>query len=117
MKRVTEHLSKIGANIKLKKNTYPPIQIEGTGNAVPLNFNIKIPSAQIKSAIMLSALNTNGIVRLKELKSTRDHTENMLKSMGYNIKIKENKLYRFIEMKSNNDLQKINVNIKKKHYF
>ncbi len=60
MKRVTEHLSKIGAKIKMKKKKYPPIQLKGTGNAVPLNFNVLIPSAQIKSAIMLSALNTNG---------------------------------------------------------
>ena len=72
MRRVTGHLSKIGANIKLKKNIYPPIKIEGTGNALPLDFHITIPSAQIKSAIMLSALNTNGIVKVKEFKSTRD---------------------------------------------
>mgnify|MGYP002830664719 CR=1 FL=1 len=67
----------------------PPIKLKGTGNAVPLIFEIPIPSAQIKSAIMLSALNTNGIVKIKEFKTTRDHTENMLKSMGYNIKVKE----------------------------
>ena len=111
MRRVTGHLSKIGANIKLKKNIYPPIKIEGTGNALPLDFHITIPSAQIKSAIMLSALNTNGIVRLKELKSTRDHTENMLKSMGYNIKVKENTSHRFIEMKNNRDLKQINYEV------
>ena len=111
MKRVTEHLSKIGANIKLRKNIYPPIKIEGTGNAVPLNFHITIPSAQIKSAIMLSALNTNGIVKVKEFKSTRDHTENMLKSMGYNIKVKEDALHRFIEMKNNRDLKQINYEV------
>ena len=111
MKRVTEHLSKIGANIKLRKNIYPPIKIEGTGNAVPLNFHITIPSAQIKSVIMLSALNTNGIVKVKELKSTRDHTENMLKSMGYNIKVKENTSHRFIEMKNNRDLKQINYEV------
>ena len=65
MKRVTEHLSKIGANIELRKKIFPPIKIKGTGNAVPLTFEIIIPSAQIKSAIMLSALNTNGIVKIK----------------------------------------------------
>ena len=48
MKRVTEHLSKIGAKIKLRKKIYPPIKIKGTGNAVPLKFEINIPSAQIK---------------------------------------------------------------------
>ena len=111
MKRVTDHLSRIGAKIKMTKDTYPPIHLKGTGNAIPLNFNITIPSAQIKSAIMLSALNTNGIVKIKEFKSTRDHTENMLKSMGYNIKVKETNKYRLIEMKNNKELKSIKYNV------
>ena len=108
MKRVTEHLSKIGAKIELKKKLFPPIKLKGTGNAVPLTFKILIPSAQIKSAIMLSALNTNGTVKIKEFKSTRDHTENMLKSMGYNIKVKEGSIHRYIEMNNKKDLKEIN---------
>ena len=111
MKRVTQHLSRIGAKIKLRKGTYPPIDIKGTGNSIPLSYNITIPSAQIKSAIMLSALNTNGTVKIKEFKTTRDHTENMLKSMGYNIKVKENKSHRFIEMRNNKELKNINYNV------
>ena len=111
MKRVTEHLSRIGAKIELRKKTYPPIKLKGTGSAVPLTFEIIIPSAQIKSAIMLSALNINGITKIKEFKSTRDHTENLLKSMGYNIKVKEDSIHRLIEMKNNNDLKSINYNV------
>ncbi len=111
MKRVTEHLTRIGAKIELRKKSFPPIKIKGSGNAVPLTFKITIPSAQIKSAIMLSALNTNGTVKIKEHKTTRDHTENMLKSMGYNIKIKENSVYRFIELKNNKELKTINYNV------
>ena len=111
MRRVTDHLKRIGTSIELKKNSFPPIRIKGVGDAIPLNYDIKIPSAQIKSAIMLSALNTNGIVKIKEFKSTRDHTENMLKAMGYNIKVKENSKYRFIEMKNDKDLKPIKLNV------
>ncbi len=111
MKRVTEHLSRMGAEIELKENLFAPIKLKGTGSAIPLTFEIHIPSAQIKSAIMLSALNTNGIVKIKEFKTTRDHTENMLKSMGYNIKIRENSKHRFIEMKNNRELKAINYNV------
>ncbi len=111
MKRVTKHLSRIGAKIELKKNLFAPIKLKGTGNAVPLTFEILIPSAQIKSAIMLSALNTNGVVKIKEFKTTRDHTENMLKSMGYNIKVKENSKHRYIEMKNDKELRTINYNV------
>ena len=60
---------------------------------------------------MLSALNTKGIVKIKELKTTRDHTENMLKSMGYNIRVEENTTHRFIEMKNNKELRNINYTI------
>ena len=111
MRRVTDHLKRIGASIELNKDSFPPIKIKGVGDAIPLSYDIKIPSAQIKSAIMLSALNTNGLVKIKEFKSTRDHTENMLKAMGYNIKVKENSKYRFIEMKNDKDLIPIKLNI------
>ena len=111
MRRVTEHLTRIGAKFNLKNGSFPPIKIKGTGNAVSLSFEIQIPSAQIKSAIMLSALNTNGIVKIKEFKSTRDHTENMLKSMGYNIKVKENSSHRFIEMENTKELKTIHYNV------
>jgi len=111
MKRVTDHLKRIGASIELNKDSFPPIKIKGVGDAIPLSYDIKIPSAQIKSAIMLSALNTNGIVKIKEFKSIRDHTENMLKAMSYNIKVKENSKYRFIEMKNDKDLKPIKLNI------
>ena len=107
MRRVTDHLKKIGADIKLKNDSYPPVRIQGVGDAIPLKYNINIPSAQIKSAIMLSALNTNGLVEIKEFKSTRDHTENMLKAMGYNINVKESKIYRNIRMRNNKDLNPI----------
>ena len=60
---------------------------------------------------MLSALNTKGTVEIKELKTTRDHTENMLKSMGYNIKVKENSKHRFIEMKNNKEIKTIDYNV------
>ena len=111
MRRVTDHLKRIGASIELKKDSFPPIKIKGVGDAIPLSYDIKIPSAQIKSAIMLSALNTNGLVKIKEFKSTRDHTENMLKAMGYSIKVKENSKYRFIEMKNDKVLKPIKLNI------
>ena len=111
MRRVTDHLEKIGAVIKLKNDSYPPLQIKGAGDAIPLKYNITIPSAQIKSAIMLSALNTKGLVEIKEHKSTRDHTENMLKAMSYNIYVKEDKNFRYIKMRSNKDLSPINYKV------
>ena len=89
MKRVTEHLSKIGAKIELKKNLFPPIKLKGTGNAIPLTFEILIPSAQIKSAIMLSALNTNGKVKIKSLKQQETTQKICLSQWGIILKLKK----------------------------
>ncbi len=107
MKRVTEHLKRIGATFELKKNNYLPMKIKGSAHPIPLTYNIKIPSAQIKSAIILASLNVLGITKIKELNSTRDHTERMLKTMGYNIKFKIEKKYRFINLKNDKDLKSI----------
>ena len=111
MKRVTEHLKRIGAVFILKKNNFLPMTIKGSANPIPLNYEISIPSAQIKSAVMLSALNTLGKVTIKEFSSTRDHTERMLKTMNYNILFKEKKEFRYITMSSDKELNSLNYKV------
>lgn len=111
MKRVTEHLKRIGAVFILKKNNFLPMTIKGSANPIPLNYEISIPSAQIKSAVMLSALNTLGKVTIKEFSSTRDHTERMLKTMSYNILFKEKKEFRYITMSSDKELNSLNYKV------
>jgi len=111
MKRVTEHLKRIGAVFILKKNNFLPMTIKGSAHPMPLNYEISIPSAQIKSAIMLSALNTLGKVTIKEFSSTRDHTERMLKTMNYNILFKEKKEFRYITMSSDKELNSLNYKV------
>ncbi|MDA1283375.1 MAG: 3-phosphoshikimate 1-carboxyvinyltransferase [Proteobacteria bacterium] len=111
MKRVTEHLKRIGAVFILKKNNFLPMTIKGSANPIPLNYEISIPSAQIKSAVMLSALNTLGKVTIKEFSSTRDHTERMLKTMNYNILFKEKKEFRYITMNNDKELNSLNYKV------
>ena len=111
MKRVTEHLKRIGAVFILKKNNFLPMTIKGSANPIPINYEISIPSAQIKSAVMLSALNTLGKVTIKEFSSTRDHTERMLKTMNYNILFKEKKEFRYITMSSDKELNSLNYKV------
>ncbi len=111
MKRVTQHLKRIGAEFYLKKENFLPIKIKGTKNPIPLHYEIAIPSAQIKSAIMLSSLNTLGEVTIQELASTRDHSERMLKTMGYNINYKIIKKHRKIKMKNDKNLKPIDYTV------
>ncbi|MBK68892.1 MAG: 3-phosphoshikimate 1-carboxyvinyltransferase [Legionellales bacterium] len=94
--RITKPLNLFGANIKSKKNSLP-IEIEGTDFLRPINYLEKIGSAQVKSAIILAAMNTPGKTIIKALKS-RDHTERMLKYLKLPIKIKTKKKYDLIEI-------------------
>ncbi len=100
MKRIADPLSKMNAKI-YTTHGYLPLTIEGR-NLKAINFDLKIPSAQIKSGLLLAALNTKGQTNITENKVTRDHTEVMLQSFGANIeinKIGSKKIVRIIGQK------------------
>ena len=82
--RVTKPLKKFGANFKTNKGKLP-IYISGTTSPKPIRYFEDKGSAQIKSSIMLAALNTNGTTVIKAKKS-RDHTEILLNYLGLPIK-------------------------------
>jgi|TARA_B110000858_G_scaffold125230_1_gene142747 3-phosphoshikimate 1-carboxyvinyltransferase len=86
MKRVTDFLQDIGAIVKLTKRNYLPLSIDGNINSLPLKHVITKPSAQIKSSIMLAALNISGQTTIVENQATRDHTEILFKYLGINFK-------------------------------
>ncbi len=83
--RVIKPLKLFGVNITSKNNNLP-IKIIGTDFLRPIKYNENIGSAQVKTCIIFSALNTPGITQINS-KSSRNHTELMLKSLGYPIKI------------------------------
>ena len=80
MKRIADPLSKMDAKI-VTTNGSLPIYIKGS-NLISNEIVLKIPSAQIKSGILLASLNTKGTTIITENKVTRNHTEIMLKSFG-----------------------------------
>ncbi|MDA0338791.1 MAG: 3-phosphoshikimate 1-carboxyvinyltransferase [Proteobacteria bacterium] len=67
-----------------------PIIIEGAHNPVPIRYDVPVPSAQVKSAILLAGLNTPGTTIVIERVPTRDHTENMLRHFGADIRVEDN---------------------------
>ena len=91
MSRVTNFLEDIGVKINLTKNNYLPVSIQGTQNCLPLKHIITKPSAQIKSSIMLAAINISGQTSIIEKQATRDHTEIMFKYLGIKFEKKINK--------------------------
>ena len=89
--RVIKPLRMFGANIKSRNNLLP-IKILGTNFLRPITYYENIGSAQVKSCIILSALNTPGKTIINS-KTSRNHTELMLKYLNYPIKIYKKKGY------------------------
>ncbi|MFC7048482.1 3-phosphoshikimate 1-carboxyvinyltransferase [Emcibacter nanhaiensis] len=82
MKRVTDPLESFGAEFHGSENGTLPLTVRGTGMPVPISYDVPVASAQVKSAIMLAALNTPGTTTIFEKKPTRDHTERMFSFFG-----------------------------------
>ena len=62
-----------------------PLTLAGAKNPIPITYVSSIPSAQVKSAVLLASLNAPGETVFKEPSRSRDHTERMLKSFGAEI--------------------------------
>ena len=98
MDRVVEPLSEFGAYFSTNYDCKLPIHVIGSNEPIPINYILKIPSAQVKSAILLAGLNVKGTTSITENEATRDHTEKMLESFGANIKVKRKGLSKIISV-------------------
>lgn len=88
MKRATAPLAKIGANFETSEGDRLPLTVIGAQRPAPVEYTLPVASAQVKSALMLAALNIPGITTIIEPIPTRDHTERMMKFMG--LELEEN---------------------------
>ena len=83
MDRIIDPLVEMGASIKSNEK-YSPLTIKG-GNLSGINYEMVVPSAQVKSTILLAGLFASGQTTVNEKVQTRIHTEEMLKQFGANI--------------------------------
>jgi len=85
MGRVIEPLRQMGARFAGRAGNCLPLMVSGTGDAMPIRYRLPVPSAQVKSAILLAGLNTPGETMVIEPEPTRDHTELMLRHFDAEI--------------------------------
>jgi 3-phosphoshikimate 1-carboxyvinyltransferase len=76
---------RIGAEVALARGGRLPLTVRGLCPAVPRDHRMEVPSAQVKSALLLAALNIPGVTRIVEPVPTRDHSERMLARFGADI--------------------------------
>jgi 3-phosphoshikimate 1-carboxyvinyltransferase len=93
MKRVTEPLKQMGADIKATEKGTAPLAITGqAGRLKGIDYTMPMASAQVKSCLLLAGMYAEGETTVTEPAPTRDHTERMLTGFSYPIKKEGNKV-------------------------
>jgi 3-phosphoshikimate 1-carboxyvinyltransferase len=84
MRRVIDPLAQMGARIHAREGGFAPLKIEGA-HLSPIEYVLPVPSAQVKSAVLLAGLFADGVTSVTEPVRTRDHTELALAEFGARI--------------------------------
>ena len=109
MRRVIDPLTATGARFTAREGGRLPLAILGARDALPLDYRVPVPSAQVKSAVLLAGLNAPGITRVEEPEATRDHTENMLRHFGATVRVERTGAGRIIELLGQPELRAADV--------
>ena len=89
MKRVLEPLALFGMEWSGRNGDLLPLSVTGAREPMPVEYTLPVPSAQVKSAVLLAALNAPGRTTIVERASTRDHTERMLRAFGMDVRVEK----------------------------
>src|ERR1035437_9598777 len=85
--RIIEPLRSMGAALFARRSdSLPPLVVIGSRRLRAIDFTTRVPSAQVKSAILLAGLRAEGRTTVREAVATRDHTERMLRSRGIEVR-------------------------------
>ena len=84
MRRIAEPLVRMGARVATAPGGTPPLAVRG-GRLAGIDHRLEVPSAQVKSCLLLAGLYARGRTRIEETAPTRDHTERMLAGFGYEV--------------------------------
>ncbi len=89
MGRVTDPLALFGARAYGRQGGRLPMTVVGAANPVPVRYAVPVPSAQVKSAVLLAGLNAPGRTVVIEREPTRDHSERMLRGFGAELEVED----------------------------
>ncbi len=85
MGRVLGPLKSMGLEVLEGDRDTLPLTIRGSASLVPIEYKLPVPSAQVKSAILIAGLMARGETTVLEAEATRDHTERMLRYLGADV--------------------------------
>ena len=104
MGRVLTPLQAMGLRVDENRTTLP-MMVHGTPDVLPFEYELPVPSAQVKSAVLIAGLHARGRTTVIEAEATRDHTERMLRYLGAKILVEERGDARAIHVEGDAELQ------------
>jgi 3-phosphoshikimate 1-carboxyvinyltransferase len=104
MGRVTDPLALFGARAVGRAGGRLPMTVVGAAEPVPVRYTVPMPSAQVKSAVLLAGLNAPGQTVVIEREPTRDHTERMLRGFGADLSVEDTPEGRVITLQGQPEL-------------
>lgn len=105
MGRITEPLALFGAESHGRRGGRLPITMIGAASPMPVQYTTPVPSAQVKSAVLLAGLNAPGETVVIEKEPTRDHTERMLRGFGAQVTTEQTAEGRVITLRGQPELR------------
>ena len=105
MARITDPLAQFGTAAYGRAGGRLPMTLVGAADPVPVRYTVPVPSAQVKSAVLLAGLNAPGQTVVIEAEATRDHTERMLAGFGAEIATEVTEAGRVITLTGQPELQ------------
>ncbi|MEM0949980.1 MAG: 3-phosphoshikimate 1-carboxyvinyltransferase [Pseudomonadota bacterium] len=105
MGRVTDPIALFGAHAYGRADGRLPMTVVGAAQPVPVRYAVPMPSAQVKSAVLLAGLNAPGETVVIEREATRDHTERMLTGFGAEITVEDTDEGRIITLAGQPELR------------
>ena len=104
MGRVTDPMALFGARAWGRSGGRLPMTIKGARDPIPVRYVVPMPSAQVKSAVLLAGLNAPGQTVVIETEATRDHTERMLAGFGAKVAVEDTEEGRAITLTGHPEL-------------
>ena len=86
MGRIMKPLGEMGASISAREGRFPPLEIRGA-KLRPIDYTLPVPSAQVKTCVLLAGLYADGETVVREPVRSRDHTEIALREFGAEIRV------------------------------
>ena len=111
MARVTKPLEKFCPEFSAREDNFLPIEVKGNNEAIAINHVVEVPSAQVKSALILAAINAYGESEIIENSATRDHTERMMQYLGFDLKVKQDGNKNIITINATEDLEAKDITV------